>query len=181
MLKFYKKEGDKMNKSKIGKFILLIVLIGFVFVGVYFIYDYVSNKSKTESTQNTAIEYNKENELDDTLTNENDIDKSARNKKNMEECKDLIDKIETNYQSVKVNSIYGESTDRTLSININLLDNLDSTEYECAKIAQQEETSMKEKGITSINVNVYNATNELQGMIIFNLEDGRYEPAVNTL
>ena len=89
-----------MNKSKISKFILLIVLIGFVFVGVYFIYDYISNKSKTESTQNTAIEYNKENELNDTLTNENDVDKSARNEKNMEECKDLIDKIETNYQSV---------------------------------------------------------------------------------
>lgn len=88
--------------------------------------------------------------------------------------------IESSYPSMKVSSISGKDKTKSLDIYMTLLNNLDATYYECAKLTLDKESKMKEIGINSIMIYVKNKDGENQGILSFELKNGRYESKINT-
>ena len=93
---------------------------------------------------------------------------------------DLTNEIEGSFPSMKVSNISGVDNKKNISINMILLDNLDSTYNECSKLTVKKETRMKEIGIDEISIFVNNSKGENKGILIFKLQGERYEPTLNT-
>lgn len=93
---------------------------------------------------------------------------------------DFIKEVSENYKGMKVSSIGGKDKQKTLNIDMLLLDNLDATYRQCTKLTLDKETRMKEIGINDIVIMVNNKSGENQGILSFKLDKGRYEPRINT-
>lgn len=116
-----------------------------------------------------------ENEKDEYLKKEYDLSK--------EKYSTLINSIETDFTDMKVNYI-SENTEtgkeKTLDINMKLLNNGDLTKKKCVELTVEKETEMKNEGITNINIYIKN-NNEHAGLIFFELRDGKYHPDVSQI
>ncbi|WP_271814148.1 hypothetical protein [Clostridium beijerinckii] len=101
-------------------------------------------------------------------------------KENMQTYADFIKEVESNYPSMKVHDISGKDKAKDLAIDMKLLNNLDATYYECAKLTLDKETRMKEVGIEKIEIFVNDKNGENQGILSFELESGKYKSKINT-
>ncbi|OOM74461.1 hypothetical protein CLPUN_39140 [Clostridium puniceum] len=149
----------------------------------------------------TSDEFDMFEKLEDTYDSFNDEGKTAiksdierirnertkfieENKKQIEENNktyaDFMKEIESSYQSMKVKDISGKDKTKQMNINMTLLNNLDDTYYECAKLTLDNETRMKEIGINKIIIFVNDKNGENQGILSFELQSGKYKSKLNT-
>ena len=80
-----------------------------------------------------------------------------------------------------VNYIIGtDDGGKDMSVNMPLLDSKDATTYKMAELVTTKETLLNNNGITGITIFVDN-NEESAGIVIFENQNGSYEPTVNTL
>ena len=95
---------------------------------------------------------------------------------------DMISEIETDIPELKVRGVVlnSDETGMVLKLILELQESKDATYYVLAELTALKETLMNNNGITSINAIVYNQ-GEIAGIILFENQNGRFEPTVNTL
>lgn len=92
---------------------------------------------------------------------------------------ELINEIQSIYPEMKIDSIIDNSDNsRTMTVYMNLLENVGSTEYECVELTVKKETIMKNAGITEIIFFIKNGEED-SGLLLFELENGEYKPIMN--
>lgn len=137
--------------------------------------------SKLDSTSTPETE----NSTEEDEINEPDPEEEARKEKERQESlvvyADMISEIQTDFPEITVNYIIGtDDGGKDMSINMPLLDSKDATTYKMAELVTTKETLLNNNGITGITIFVDN-NEETAGIVIFENENGSYEPTVNTL
>ena len=95
----------------------------------------------------------------------------------------IIKEIESMFPQLKVEKILGDSSkdgEKTIYIDIDLLENIDSTLSVCAALVVKKETALKNEGISRVWISVNNK-GENSGFLTFELENGTYKPWLNTV
>lgn len=93
---------------------------------------------------------------------------------------DNIKNLETKYVEFKASGLTGINNDKYMSLHINLLSSKEATQYKCSELIVKEKTNFINMGIRELAIFVDN-NGETAGIIIFSLNNGKYEPRVNTL
>lgn len=93
----------------------------------------------------------------------------------------LIKEIESDYSSMIVSNINGKGEEKFLDIDMKLLYNKNATLEEACKLTVMKETAMKESGIKTILISAKDSNGKDSGTLAFELTNGEYKPAVNTL
>lgn len=122
-----------------------------------------------------------EKKQNDYLNNQTKEQAAKQSEQNKQTYAYLVKEIENNYPDMKVSAIDGEDDKKFLIIYMNLLHNLTATEEKACELTVMKETTMKETGISNITIFVQDRNGKQQGMLMFDLKNGRYEPVVNTL
>lgn len=104
------------------------------------------------------------------------LNKSSKEREaNKDEYDKLKQEIETNFPNMKYDMITGINKEKTLTINVQLLDNLNMTKSKCEELMLNKETQLKDIGISKILFTVKNKKSEFQGTYLYILESGKYK------
>ncbi|MGN2339443.1 hypothetical protein ACTFIN_15170 [Clostridium cagae] len=125
---------------------------------------------------------NKYSEKKEILRQQMIKENEKQEKENKINYSNLIKDIENDFPSMKVKTISGDKdgNNKSLSINMKFLENLDNTQLECATMIVSKEKVLKNNEIESIMISIYN-DNKFSGMVVFTLEDGQYNVKANSL
>jgi len=161
------------------KKIISILLCGIMILGLV-----GCGADKKESSKNIPVKVSqKEIENNDQDKEDKAAEIEAENAM-IEESKikyeELINDIENSIPEMTVKYVKEKEDSRIISIDINLLSNIDDTVKKCSELAIKKETVMKNEGITTINIWVRNGE-KTPGMVSFELRNGIYDLTLNTL
>jgi len=148
------------------KKILSILLCGIIILGLV-----GCGNNENDNLKNESIALNSEesaelkiNEEDNEKQEEEnkEIKKEAENKE-AEESKtkyaELINDLETFMPEITITAVRDTQDARVISIDINLLSNIDDTINKCTELAVKKETVMKNEGIEKLFILVHNGEN----------------------
>jgi len=128
-------------------------------------------------------EDNEKQEKESKEEENKEIKKEAENKE-AEESKikyaKLINDLETFMPEITITAVRDTQDARVMSINIDLLSNIDDTINKCTELAVKKETVMKNEGIEKLFILVHNG-DKSPGIVWFELRNGSYELTLNTL
>ncbi len=140
-----------------------------------------------ETVQNDEVVEESEDEIDEENTDENEMspeEEAALVKEQQESLvvyADLIAEIEKDIPQVKVQHITGtKENGKDMTVYMDLQESKDATYTVAATLVSTKETLMNNNGITEITVFVKNQ-GETAGILMFQNENGSFNPVVNTL
>lgn len=151
--------------------------------------NYISSDDSVDTQDNDSeldsiAASNTENNTEESDINEPDPEEAQKEKERQESLvvyADMINEIQTDLPEFTVNYIIGtDDGGKDMSVNMPLLDSKDATTYKMAELVTTKETLLNNNGITGITIFVDN-NEESAGIVIFENQNGSYEPTVNTL
>ena len=144
------------------------------------------------STDETAITITVENKSPDLNGDNSEIFDKERTEEEEaaleKECQesliiyaDMISEIQADIPEITVKYVVNTDTGgKEMCIYMPLLDSKDSTTYKMAELTTTKETLLNDNGITGITIFVQH-NDKVEGIVMFENQNGRFEPVVNTL
>lgn len=141
-----------------------------------------SKKNTPQMQEKESVEPVKEKDDDEEKNTAEEEQKLVKEREeSLVTYADMISEIAKDIPELNVSYVVGNKTGgKDMSIHMDLLESKDATTHKMAELTATKETLLNNNGITDITIFVNNQEENV-GIVMFENENGRFDPVVNTL